>query len=353
MIMTEMTLTFCVLSLSSLVLSAIAILCMPLHLRWTGDEPDKIQGVHSHVVPRIGGLCVMLSVLGATIFFADGSPIVGSLLISAVPVVLFGLAEDAKIRVSPAIRLVAAAFSGVLAIYVFDVWLIRVDVPFFDEWLHFAAFGIVFSIIASTTLCHAYNLIDGLNGLSSGIFIIAMANIALITWTDDGDAIAVSASFLVFATVGFWVVNFVTGRIFLGDGGAYFFGHAVAWMSILTAVYHPTVSPWALLLNTIIPVTDTLMAILRRYQNRKNFASADREHLHHILYAVIEHTAKERLSQHWQNGVASCLVLLLAGLLSLAAWALQHSSSKSSIACIIAMVLIVAVVHIGKSVARS
>ena len=271
----------------------------------------------------------------------------------SVPVVLFGLAEDAKIRVSPAIRLVAAAFSGVLAIYVFDVWLIRVDVPFFDEWLHFAAFEFVFSIIASTTLCHAYNLIDGLNGLSSGIFIIAMANIALMTWTDDGDAIAVSASFLVFATVGFWVVNFVTGRIFLGDGGAYFFGHAVAWMSILTAVYHPTVSPWALLLNTIIPVTDTLMAILRRYQNRKNFASADREHLHHILYAVIGHTAKERLSQHWQNGVASCLVLLLAGLLSLAAWALQHSSSKSSIACIIAMVLIVAVVHIGKSVARS
>ena len=125
------------------------------------------------------------------------------------------MAEDAKIRVSPAIRLVAAAFSGVLAIYVFDVWLIRVDVPFFDEWLHFAAFGIVFSIIASTTLCHAYNLIDGLNGLSSG-FSLSLWQILLMTWTDDGDAIAVSASFLVFATV-FWVVNFVTGRIFLGD----------------------------------------------------------------------------------------------------------------------------------------
>ena len=351
--MTEIAIAFWMSFLSSLILSAMVVFCLPLHLKWTGDEPDKVQAVHSHVVPRIGGLCVMLTVSGAIIFLADAPPIVGSLLISAVPAVLFGLAEDLNLKVSPAIRLIAAAFSGVLAIYVFDVWLIRVDIPFFDEWLRFTAFGIVFSIIVSTTLCHAYNLIDGLNGLSSGIFIIAMANIALMTWSDERDAIAVSAALLAFATAGFWVVNFVTGRIFLGDGGAYFFGHAVAWMSILTAVYHPTVSSWALLLNTIIPVTDTLMAILRRYQNGKRFVSADRQHLHHILYAVIAHIAKERLNQHWQNGAASFLVVLLAGAFSLTAWALQHSSSKSSVACIIAVALIIVVMQKGKPVAKS
>ena len=110
--MTDMALTFLLLSLSSLILSAMVVFCLPLHLKWTGDEPDKVQGVHSHVVPRIGGLCVMLTVLGAIIFFADTPPLVGSLLISAVPVFLFGLAEDLKIRVTPATRLVAALFQA-------------------------------------------------------------------------------------------------------------------------------------------------------------------------------------------------------------------------------------------------
>ncbi len=351
--MIEMAFTFCALSLSSLLLSVIVVFCLPLHRKWTGDEPDKVQGVHEHVVPRIGGLCVLLPLLCSIISFIDFSPIVGWLLISALPVVLLGLAEDVKIRVSPSSRLVAAAFSSVLAIYVFDVWLIRVDIPFFDEWLQYAAFGIIFSILASTTLCHAYNLIDGLNGLSSGIFIIAMANIALMIWSEDRGAITVSAFLLVFATTGFWVVNFFTGRIFLGDGGAYFFGHAIAWISILTAVYHPAVSPWALLLNTIIPVTDTLMAVFRRYQNRKNIASADKEHLHHILYAVIGHIGNGQLDRHWQNIIASGLLLLFAGLFSLTAWVLKHSSSLSFIACIMAVVVIAVVMGICRSVTQS
>ena len=351
--MIETALTFGVLSLLSFLLSALVVFLLPMHRKWTGDESDKVQAIHSHVVPRIGGLCVMLTLFGAITFFSDPVPKVGWLLLSAAPVILFGIAEDVKIRISPTARLVAAAFSGALAIYVFDVWLIRIDVPYFDEWLQLAAFGVVFSIIASTTLCHAYNLIDGLNGLSSGIFIIAMANIALMTWTGDRDAIAFSASLLVFATLGFWVVNFFTGQIFLGDGGAYFFGHAVAWMSILTAVYYPNVSPWALLLNTIIPVVDTLMAIFRRYQNRQKLASPDKEHLHHILYAVIGHIGNEHLNRHWQNGIASGLLLLLAGLFSLSAWALKHSSSLSSIACIMAVVVIAIVVRICKSVTQS
>ena len=334
---------------STIVLCAVAILSLPLHRKWTADRVDKVQGIHTNVVPRVGGLCVVLSILVCLWFSDVFSTPVTLILLSALPTFLFGLAEDLRMPISPAARLLSSMLSGIFAIFLLGIWLVRVDVPYIDDWLNVPAIGILITILASATLCQAYNLSDGLNGLSSGLFVIAMLNLTLICWSEGNQSIATATIVLASAALGFWSANFFTGRIFLGDGGAYFFGHVIAWFSILVVFTLPAVSPWALLLNTIIPVIDTLMAMMRRFRTRRNVAAADKEHVHHILYAWCGFILPKSVKAHWQNSIAS-LAILLAGLLSsVAASQLYHSSSLSALGCLFFGIFVVIAINLLKS----
>ena len=68
---------------------------------------------------------------------------------------------------SPRLRLIASAVSSVLAIIFFKVWLLKIGIPIFDTLLVFSPFAILFTIFATVGVINAFNLVDGLNGLSS------------------------------------------------------------------------------------------------------------------------------------------------------------------------------------------
>ncbi|MEZ5883940.1 MAG: hypothetical protein R3D53_08810 [Paracoccaceae bacterium] len=76
------------------------------------------------------------------------------------------LAEDLGLRISPRGRLLAAALSGALALSVLDVWIWRADLPLIAPLLHIAPLAMLFTIFATSRICHAFNLIDGMNGLA-------------------------------------------------------------------------------------------------------------------------------------------------------------------------------------------
>ena len=89
------------------------------------------------------------------------------LILSAAPVFAVGLAEDLGYEMSPKARLIASAASSFFAILLFKVWLESLGIPGVDMLLMFAPFGILFTIFATVGVVNAFNLIDGLNGLSS------------------------------------------------------------------------------------------------------------------------------------------------------------------------------------------
>ncbi len=302
-------------------LSVLIVLSKPLHQSLTSDSMDKIQGVHKTPVPRIGGIAVVAGVGIGFWLFQGLSMTTGWLLFgSAMPVFIFGLAEDLSCSVSPFIRLCAAIASGALAVLFLDVWLSGIRLPFFDDLMKFAPIGICLTVFASTTMVHAYNLSDGLNGLCSGFAIIALFTLQALAVKVGDTEIAVLAQITLCAAAGFWLLNYFSGRVFLGDGGAYFFGHMVAWISILLSARHPEVSPWALFLNTIVPIADTILTILRRLRDRRSLDAPDRQHLHHL---VLDFLGRKYLSRHTlgqQNSAATLLILMLASGCSLTAY---------------------------------
>ena len=107
--------------------------------------------------------------------------------------------------------------------------------------------AILFTIFATTGVSHAFNLIDGLNGLSLGI---SLATSFFNGYCLDKFRCSVVLLCLVFflSTLGLFILNFPWGKNFFRDGGAYFQGHCLSWIAILLIVRNPEITAWAILL---------------------------------------------------------------------------------------------------------
>lgn len=148
-------------------------------------------------------------------------------------------------------------------------------------WLAYPA-----TVIYLVAYANIINLIDGLDGLSSGITCIASTTMFVLSiWAGRFDAALLSAA-IAGTTLGFLVHNSYPATIFMGDSGSLTLGFALGTISLLS------VTRWAGLTTIIvplvvagIPIIDTFSAIVRRTRAHVSFATADRGHIHHRLMA--------------------------------------------------------------------
>lgn len=132
---------------------------------------------------------------------------------------------------------------------------------------------------------NAINLIDGLDGLAGGIvFFAALTNLIVAIMTGNVFAASVNAA-LGGAVLGFLFFNFNPAKIFMGDTGSLFLGYALSAGALLSG--RQKESTLAALLVPLIalglPLTDTILAMVRRMLARRSIFAADRSHLHHRL----------------------------------------------------------------------
>lgn len=278
------------------------------------NDINAVQASHVKPVARIGGLSVVIALVLATIFIETNN--IWSnywlLLVSAFPVFIVGFCEDLGYFSSPRIRLLAAVFSSVVFVSLFDVWLLHTDIPGLDFAIQWVPLGIGFSVLLGAGINHAFNLIDGLNGLASFTAIGVALSLAVISHQveliDHRNVLIILSS----AIAGFLVFNFPFGKIFLGDGGAYFIGHVLVWMAISILHAEPNVTPLAMLLVFFYPMADTLLAILRRLHLGKPISHPDRLHFHQLVMRGIEIIVLSRKRRHIANPLATTFILPLA-----------------------------------------
>ncbi len=168
---------------------------------------------------------------------------------------------------------------------------------------------LVLSIFVTVGISHAFNLVDGLNGLSGTITLTAIAGLtSVLVLAGHGD----SASLLLVlagAVVGFLLFNFPHGRLFLGDAGAYCIGFILAWTAIDLMTQLPQFSPWSALLIFFWPVADTLFTILRRLSQGNKIYHPDRLHFHQVVLRTLEITWIGRHNRVIANPLATLLML--------------------------------------------
>jgi UDP-N-acetylmuramyl pentapeptide phosphotransferase/UDP-N-acetylglucosamine-1-phosphate transferase len=252
-----------------------------------GSGPQKY---HETPTPRIGGITLLAGLLAAggimlmTEAVTTERPF-GLLLLAGIPAFLGGLVEDLTKKVGVFERLLLTMLSGALGAWLLGAVLVRLDIPGIDQALQWLPFAIILTSFAVGGIANAINIIDGYNGLAGGFAVIVLAALALVAY-QIGDDLVFSASLaLSGALLGFLAWNWPGGKIFLGDGGAYFLGFIMAELSVLLVARNPAVSPWFPLLLMIYPIFETLYSIYRRkFKNNLSPGQPDNQHLHQLIH---------------------------------------------------------------------
>ena len=266
--------------LVSILLSAIFISILikfATQLKLT-DIPNE-RSSHVMPTPKGGGIGFVAAAL-ISIAIYDISFISSYIYyISAIVLVLITGIIDDIFEVSPKFKFITIFFAVVL-MYQGDCAVTTLGTYFGHEVNIYWLLVFPFTYFAVVGFTNALNLIDGIDGLSSGVSLIILVTLfAIGEKYDDQFIIVVSASFI-FSLAAFIFFNWNPARIFMGDSGSLTLGFVIALLSIKSLAY---INPTAILLIAAIPLLDTLSVIRRRKQRGQPFFKADKNHLHHIL----------------------------------------------------------------------
>lgn len=298
---------------SAAIVLVLTPLVRKLAKRWQlYDRPAGLLKPHAKPIPYLGGLAIFAAwvfpVLAWT--FTSQTEFLGQILaiiLGGIILMIVGLVDDLR-QTKPTYRLlcqVAVAvglfiagvqFKAVPSITVADFTFLAKGSP------EFVAAGLVIQILLIVGASNAINLLDGLDGLCSGVMVIVAVGFLLVAthigawavpeWCKDligpkypfNDLVIVAAMALTGAAMGFLLYNYNPATIFLGDAGSNFLGYLSAVFVILFAD-RPGIVKWVLagLMIMALPIFDTGLALVRRIRNKRPIFGGDRSHFYDQL----------------------------------------------------------------------
>ena len=300
-------------------------LILVLTKKWHGglsmDSSTGIQKVHTLPTPRIGGIGIAIGVLAGFAFSNHGIAatekrvILSGILLAGIPAFIFGLLEDLTKKVSVKIRLIATMTSGLLGWGITGVSVTHADFPGLNYLLEFTLISVLFTAFAVGGIANSINIIDGLNGLASGTSIIMLAAFGLIARQVGDIPLAFTCLVVAGAVFGFFLINWPLGKLFLGDGGAYFLGFTLAWIAVLLPERNPSISPWTSFLICLYPVLEVAVSVTRRTM-REGYSPTepDLSHLHSLANKRWGRKIFSNFPKNIQNGPTSSFLWFYAAI---------------------------------------
>ena len=299
--MIPFALQYIIVLISTLVLSAIVTpLVRFLAFKIGAVDNPNARRINKVPMPTAGGLAVFIAFAVSVLFFLPG--IIKHLNVNGVyihyvlPLVLAGgiiivtgLIDDIK-ELKPLPKL-----SGIL-IAATIIWLwtdFRFDdfkIPFGGPLIHFPSWVSFFlTVLWIVAITNAVNLIDGLDGLVSGVSIISLTTMGIVSYFflhDSNIFLPLTIFILVVSIAGFLPYNYHPAIIYLGDTGALFIGFMIGVLSLQGLKNSTAVAVVTPMIILGVPITDTVVAIIRRSLSGKKIYEADRMHLHHRLLSM-------------------------------------------------------------------
>jgi UDP-N-acetylmuramyl pentapeptide phosphotransferase/UDP-N-acetylglucosamine-1-phosphate transferase len=318
-----------------------------IHGSLTLDNHAGVQKLHTGATPRVGGIALYLgAVIGGFTLPIDVQNFWWTICISATPAFFFGLLEDLTKRIGIKTRLLATICAGLIFSLLAGYQITKVDIPGIDWLLSFWLPSLLFTAFAIGGIANAVNIIDGVNGLASGTSIIVLSGFAIVAWQVSDMTIVGACLVSIGALIGFFLLNFPIGRLFLGDGGAYFIGFILAVIAVALPQRNPDLSPLIGLLALSYPVIETVVSISRRTMRKgSNPGQPDRLHLHSLVYrSSAKRLAKNLGIPKFRNGLTG-LMLLGLPILSSMLMVLSKNDSISIIASFAVVTIIYVLIY--------
>jgi len=265
-----------------------------LSWRWKAmDKPDGFLKCHSRPTATLGGIPLACAIItaGLVVFLMvgwdnlvnnslKGHLSYGALLVAVLIVLSLGISDDLR-HVMPRTKLLFQMLAGTVLISsglvinrcdffgVFEISCGLLAVPFTLFWL-----------IGS---CNAFNFIDGMDGLASGIGVVISLVLAIVSYIVGVYDCAIIALALAGGLLGLLMFNVRPAFIFLGDSGSQMLGLILGAISIKISTVEGVFALPSAGLILSVPIIDALLSILRRYSLSKSLACGDHKHIHHRL----------------------------------------------------------------------
>lgn len=247
------------------------------------DVPKEPRKIHKKPMPYFGGLAIYVAIISCMFVYMPHSRTNIAVIVGATIIVLTGIVDD-MFDMNAKLKLLMQIIAASVAIYG------GVKIHFITNPLSETGISLLRNLTIPITLfwivgiTNTINLIDGLDGLASGVASIAATTLLFTAALKGYDFIVMQCAIIAGASLGFLPFNFNPAKIFMGDTGALLLGYMLAVTSVLGMV--KSVAAVALVVPVFalgIPIFDTTFAIIRRYINKKPIMEADKDHLHHKL----------------------------------------------------------------------
>lgn len=263
------------------------------------DNPNA-RRINRVPMPSSGGLAIFLSFLVSALILMPkvlkGIPGVVSYFDYILPVVIAALIITATgyiddiFELKPRTKMLGIIIGAVIVWAFTDFRFDSFKIPFGGPLLEFNSvvtfFLTVFWIVSIT---NAMNLIDGLDGLVSGVSIISLGTMALVSYfflPQTDFYLTLTILLLIACIAGFFPYNYHPAIIYLGDTGALFIGFMIGVLSLQGLKNSTAVSVITPVIILGVPILDTTVAIIRRKLSGRPATEADKMHLHHRFLAM-------------------------------------------------------------------
>jgi UDP-GlcNAc:undecaprenyl-phosphate GlcNAc-1-phosphate transferase len=253
------------------------------------DRPDGVRKKHSSPVPRVGGIAIALAYsltfaialilpFSYTQLIHSSFTSIWKIAIPAAVVFLTGLLDD-LLGLTPIKKLI-----GIVAACALALWAgIRVDLHVLSGSAH-PAVSAAITVIWLVGCTNAFNLIDGMDGLATGVGFLATVAMTLAGLTQGNLPLVLATLPLAGCLLGFLFYNFNPASVFLGDGGSLLVGFLLGSFGALWSEKSITVVALiAPVLALSVPMLDVGLSIARRFLRNRPIFEADRGHIHHKL----------------------------------------------------------------------
>ena len=260
-----------------------------LFRRWgVVSHPGGERAIHDRPIPRVGGVaiiisyllaygCLLLVQLKASFIVWESLDSVLRLLPAAAIIFLIGLIDDLK-GVEPWHKLIGEIIAGGFAYWA------GIHVQGFGGYNLGPWWSLPLTILWLIACTNAINLIDGVDGLATGVGLFATCTTLIAALLQNNVDLALAVVPLAGCLLGFLRYNFNPATIFLGDSGSLFIGFLLGCYGVLWSQKAATIlGMTAPLIALSVPLLDTGLAIFRRFLRRQPIFEGDRGHIHHRL----------------------------------------------------------------------
>jgi len=304
-----------ILPLIAVVTLVLALALVPLAQK-TGlvDYPGK-RKLHETVTPLTGGPAIFIVFTFVMAWILPGDHFVQALGIGGLIMIITGMVDDRR-RLSVGVRFLVQLGACLLVILWADVRLADFGRLMWNDVFGLGWLGGPVTIFAAMGVVNAFNLIDGMDGLSGTIFLVAAAGMALFAGLAGQTEMLWLLLISMASVSGFITLNArfawnPKARVFLGDAGSLFLGFVLAWSFIRMGsgqerAFIPMTAVWLI----AVPLLDTTTLIWRRWRSGESAFAPDQYHLHHAFLR-----AGYSIGQTWLGITVLALVLAGVGVL--------------------------------------